>query len=324
MPPDRKKKEFFPPNRNAAINHTVVIGDLFKNDRAKIESLFETTPWPGSIEALAASIAGAPEPQKPLFVYLNHGAKYQPGLPSPELASRSFDFFEKAAALWKALPSASLITLPVSKELIMESGIDFQGHTEELFELYGQKGFMCMYHPKMPVIPLTNHIALKRVPAAMKKIDTEVLYRSLLFFRELFKPKLPFAMTGVNPHAGEGGRIGTEESDLNEVLIKLATRGQVVEGPFPADGLFTRANRNKYGLFITAYHDQGLIPFKALIGTAGVNTTLNLPRLRVSPDHGPAYDFAGKDTADIQSVLKSMQFAMTWGKKWITQYKSLF
>lgn len=278
----------------------------------------------GGVEELALMLDRASLPARPLFVCLSRGEKYRPGVPSAELGARSFLYFEMAAALYKTLASASLVTLPVSKEQIMASGVSFQGHTEELFKLYGKKGLMCMYHPKMPVIPLTNHIPLKKVPAAMKKIDVEVLYRSLLFFRELFTPKLPFAITGVNPHAGEGGRIGDEEFYLQEMLKKLAQKGERVEGPFPADGLFTKANRNKYGLFITTYHDQGLIPFKALVGTAGVNTTLNLPRLRVSPDHGPAYDFAGKDRADIQSVFKSMQFAMAWGKKWITRYKSLF
>ena len=239
-----------------------------------------------------------------------------------KLAARSLDYFEKAMALVKSLSNASLVTLPVSKEWILKSKDTFFGHTEELEKFFQVKTSMCMYHPELSIVPMTNHIPLKKVPSAIEKYNSESLYQSLCFFRDLFRPARPFAMTGLNPHAGEGGRVGREEASLVKIVQIFRKKGINISGPASADGIFMPSNRKKYSLVVATYHDQALIPFKALFGTSGLNITLNLPVLRVSPDHGPAYEIAGKNGADIQSVIQSLTFAMRYGEKWIKQYYS--
>ncbi len=251
---------------------------------------------------------------------MSEGLRFRPGHPTVKLAQRSFESFQKAAAVWKALGNATLITLPVSKELISQTTPGFHGHTEVIARLYKREGVMCMYHPLLSVIPLTQHIPFKKVPRAISRLDVESLGDALLFFTRLLKPRRPFAMTGLNPHAGENGKIGDEESLLKEYIRRLRSRKIDMSGPYPADGLFIEANRRKYSLIAACSHDQALIPFKALFGAQGINITLNLPALRVSPDHGPAYEFAGKNGADSESVFNSLVFALDYGEKWIEQF----
>lgn len=257
----------------------------------------------------------------PVFLYLESGkSAYVSGIPQPSLAGRSYEYFLKAVALVQSLKNASLITLPVSKEMILKSGHEFYGHTEELERLFGVKTIMCMHHPELSIIPMTNHIPLKNVPEAVKKTDGEALIRAVRFLKELTAFTKKIAMTGLNPHAGEHGKIGDEEAFLTQLIGQMQKSGLSVDGPVSADGLFMPANRQRYSLIIATYHDQALIPFKALFGTSGLNITLNLPILRVSPAHGTAYEFAGKYDADIQSVYNSLVFAMQTGEKWIKQY----
>lgn len=240
-----------------------------------------------------------------------------------EYSGRSYDYFLKAVSLVQNLKNASLITLPVSKENIIRSGHEFYGHTEELERLFEKKTIMCMYHPELSIIPLTNHIPLKNVPAALQKTDGDALGRAVMFLHKLTGFDKKIAMTGLNPHAGEHGKIGDEEGFLTRLIEGLQKFGLRIDGPVPADGLFMPANRRRYSLIIATYHDQALIPFKALYGTSGLNITLNLPVLRVSPAHGTAYEIAGKSEADIQSVYNSLIFAMQTGEKWIKQYSYL-
>lgn len=322
------KKKLFSASQQDKLKQIIVVGDLYESQERQVGRLFDILPFPGvqKGEALLNSHQEAKKkgkkPSKPLFLTLQRGQEFTPGSPNKHAAKRSFESFVTAAALWKALPKASLITLPVSKELIMESTPRFDGHTGFISRLYGQSGVMCMYHPELSVIPLTQHIPIKAVPTALKKVDMEALKRALLFFQSLMKPKKPFAFTGLNPHAGENGKIGDEEEVIKKYIAQLQKAGINIEGPFPADGVFIAKNRKRYSLIVATYHDQALIPFKALFGAEGVNITLNLPALRVSPDHGPAYEFAGKSGADWESVYNSLLFALANGEKWINQYCS--
>ncbi|MES0488677.1 MAG: 4-hydroxythreonine-4-phosphate dehydrogenase PdxA [Leptospirales bacterium] len=259
--------------------------------------------------------------EKPLFLYLNKEKLYNPGQPDTYFGGRSFKYIEAAAKLWKKLPSAGLITLPVSKEWIIRSGIAFSGHTEYLSSLYRVNVVMCMYHPELSVIPLTNHIPIKQVPDQILSMRHEPIEEALAFFINLFAPQKKIAFTGLNPHAGEGGKIGNEEEYLTKLFENIHTINPM-DGPLPADGLFSPTNRKLYSLVIACYHDQALIPFKALYGPLGINITLNLPKLRVSPDHGPAYDCAGKNIAAMESVIESLRFAIEKGTQWILQYSS--
>jgi len=205
----------------------------------------------------------------------------------------------------------------------MESQIPFVGHTEEIYRYFNKEGMMCMYHPQLSIIPLTNHIPLKEVPGAIENLDTETLYQSMRFFNLLFHPDKGSAWCGLNPHAGEGGKIGVEEGKIREYIEIGKNYHLDIEGPLSADGLFSVQSRNRYSLIIANYHDQALIPFKAIFGAEGLNITLNMPILRVSPDHGPAYSITGTQEADISSVYNSLLFADQWGKKWIKQYSCL-
>lgn len=302
----------------------VVVGDYFDRDEKPVSRLFDVRPFPDDASTVRSDLESRPTKKlpKPLFYYLNKGADYVPGKPGSAVALRSYRAFQAAMRLWKQLGNSSLVTLPVSKEHIIKSGISFSGHTEELAEAYGVKVFMCMYAPGLSVIPLTNHIPLMRVGGALREVDFNALADSLTFFQEMFRPKKGIAMSGLNPHAGEDGAIGKEEFFLKEKLTQMKERALDIDGPWPADALFSPQTRKQYALAIVHYHDQGLIPFKALFGTKGLNITLGLPQLRVSPDHGPAYDIAGSGKADEKSVVNAVRFAARWGEKWIKAYSS--
>ena len=214
------------------------------------------------------------------------------------------------------LPSASLVTLPVSKEQIIKAGKRFQGHTEVLAQKSGGHSFMCMYHKKFSVVLLTTHVALRQVSRRLKRVAYDELSRALKKAQGLLWSDQPIAWLGVNPHAGEGGQVGTDELWLKDKLQAMRRSGLKVDGFFSADSFFNEQNLKKYGAAIVAYHDQGLIPFKTLYGFEGINVTLNLPFLRVSPDHGPAYELAAKSQGDDKSILYSIRFAVQWGKRW--------
>ena len=261
---------------------------------------------------------------KPLFLYTKKIRNYKPGYPSSTRARGSYNSFFKAASIWKSTDGASLVTLPVSKEHIIKSGTAFTGHTEVLADLYQRKTILCMYHPKLAVPLLTNHLPIAKVSQAILKLKAEQLSLGLKQLQTIFNYKKPMAMLGLNPHAGEGGKIGTEEQHLSKIIFELKRLGLNIVGPLPADGFFSPSVRKQFSAGIACYHDQGLVAFKALFGLEGLNITLNLPKLRVSPDHGPAYDLAKDNQGDLKSILYSIRFAIKWGHIWTQESSSLF
>ncbi|EKR71367.1 4-hydroxythreonine-4-phosphate dehydrogenase PdxA [Leptospira noguchii] len=200
-----------------------------------------------------------------------------------------------------------LITLPLSKEWVIASGAStFRGHTEFLAEEYQTKTFMLMSGKDLQVLPLTTHVPLVKVPEFLKEIDLNSLADSI-FSCQNIDFKKPIAFLGLNPHAGEGGKVGKEEVEILEPMIQfLKKKGLKVEGPLSADSMFGESSRKKFGLYLACYHDQGLIPFKMWEGKKGVNLTLGLPFVRVSPDHGTAFDIAGKGLADSASFVECL------------------
>lgn len=247
---------------------------------------------------------------------MQKGKAVEPGKGNALVALRSWHAFQKAMKLFQAHPHSALVTLPVSKELIMKGGVDFTGHTEQLAQAFGRKVFMCMYHAKFSVIPLTNHIPLATVPRKLYELPAEELLQALRQFNAIFKPKGKIAWCGLNPHCGENGRVGTEEEFIRRTIDALAAKSMAIEGPISADAVFTKHVLKAYSLVIANYHDQGLIPFKSLNGMAGVNTTLGLPRLRVSPDHGTAFNQTAAKQVDATGVLASLRFALKFGATW--------
>ncbi|HRP68464.1 MAG TPA: 4-hydroxythreonine-4-phosphate dehydrogenase PdxA [Turneriella sp.] len=291
------------------------MGDLFDSETTFVEKYFHTVDFSTKKDALDGflSIKGR---KKPLFLITGRGKNLEPGKANSLIALRSYHVFQKALKLFVGNPTASLVTLPVSKEFIMKAGVSFTGHTEELAAAFQKSVFMCMYHKNFSVLPLTNHIALAQVPRKLYEVSLNALTDALRQFTAIFEPKKGIAWCGVNPHCGEDGRVGTEEEFVRRGISFFENKSLRVDGPISADAVFTKRVRDNYSLILANYHDQGLIPFKALAGLSGVNATLGLPRLRVSPDHGTAYSQTALKQVDTTGVLASLQFALRYAKKW--------
>ncbi len=207
-----------------------------------------------------------------------------------------------------------LITAPINKENIQSPDFNFPGHTEYLEEKFGDgNSLMFLVSDTLRVAVATGHIPVTQVAQALstekilKKIHA--LNKSLIQDFEIRKPKI--AILGLNPHAGDNGVIGNEEKEIILPAIAKATEaGMLVFGPYPADGFFGNEAYKKFDAVLAMYHDQGLIPFKTISFNSGVNFTAGLPVVRTSPDHGTAYDIAGKNIASEESFRKAVYTAI--------------
>lgn len=207
----------------------------------------------------------------------------------------------------------SLVTAPLSKEWVHKSrDPGFTGHTGYLARRENRSVHMLMHGQEFGVIPLTVHIPLSRVSTELRK---ELYDPSLVdHLRDLssrsFYRKKPWALLSLNPHGGEGGVTGKEEIEfMYDAWKRLQKAGLPIAELLPADGAFQAHVRKRYSLFLASYHDQGLIPFKALQGETGVNITLGLSYFRVSPDHGTAFEIAGKGVASSLSMEAAIRVA---------------
>lgn len=240
---------------------------------------------------------------------------FRPGEGTLESGRLSFQFIEKAVEMAMNGQVGGIVTGPVSKDLIHRSGNRiFTDHTTYLAGRYKTKNFSMLFHAeKMKVLLATIHLSLKD---AVKKITKETVRiavaNALRFCENLYgKDNFKIAVCGLNPHAGENGMLGKEEIKvIGPVVKEFAGKGHPVTGPLPADTVFQKAKNGQYQLIVAMYHDQGLAPFKMDYMSEGVNVTLGLPIVRTSPDHGTAFDIAGKDTADPTSMLKALQLAL--------------
>ncbi len=206
------------------------------------------------------------------------------------------------------------MTNPINKNALIEgAGFAFPGHTEFLAHLGGiTRAVMMLASPLLRVVPVTIHIPLADVPGALSaalieetaRITADALRRDF----GIARPRL--AVAGLNPHAGEAGAMGREEIDVIEpALDNLRREGMEIAGPLPADTMFHADARARYDAALAMYHDQALVPLKALDFARGVNVTLGLPFIRTSPDHGTAYDIAGKGLADPTSLIEALNLA---------------
>lgn len=205
----------------------------------------------------------------------------------------------------------ALCTAPVSKEVISRSGAQFVGHTELLAERFGREVLMLMDGPRLKVALATNHLPLRDVPDAL---DFGRLVAQLKLLSRALRPTLGrkprIAVLGLNPHAGDGGFLGSEDGEVIAPAVREARRlGIRCEGPFPADGLFARVDTMPFDVVLAMYHDQGLVPAKALDFARTVNVTLGLPVPRTSPDHGTAYDIAGRGRASPENMIAALERA---------------
>ncbi|MFG4004317.1 4-hydroxythreonine-4-phosphate dehydrogenase PdxA [Flavobacterium aquidurense] len=206
-----------------------------------------------------------------------------------------------------------LVTAPINKYNIQSEDFKFPGHTDYLDQELEGSALMMMVQDNLRVGLLTDHVPLSEVSSHLteeliiRKIET--VRKSLIQDFSIVRPKI--AVLGLNPHAGDGGVIGKEDDlVLKPALKKIFDAGTMVFGPFPADGFFGSGQYEKYDAIVATYHDQGLIPFKTLSFGKGVNYTAGLNKIRTSPDHGTAYDIAGKDMADYNSFKEAVYLAI--------------
>ena len=237
-----------------------------------------------------------------------------PGLPDPANAVGVIAVIERAVALVQRGEALAVCTAPIHKKALKDgAGFAFPGHTEFLAHLSGvDRVVMLLACPELRVVPVTIHIPLSEVPGALTESLLEetirITHAGLRRDFNLAAPRLVVA--GLNPHAGEGGAMGWEEIRLIRPLVqRLAAEGMAIRGPLSADTMFHAGARAGYDAAICMYHDQALIPIKTLDFKGGVNVTLGLPFVRTSPDHGTAYDIAGKGVADATSLISALRLA---------------
>jgi len=248
-------------------------------------------------------------------------------LPRAEVSAAAgraaYEFIARAVALAQARDVDAIVTAPVNKEALAAAGVRHSGHTEILAELSDTRDFaMLLMGKELKVIHVTTHVALRRVPDLVTRdrvLKTIRLAQRTL--EGLGRPRGRIAVAGLNPHAGEDGLFGDEEQQAIVPAIQAArAEGLSVTGPLPADTLFSRARGGEFDIVVAMYHDQGHIPVKTLgfeydeasrtwTGLSGVNVTVGLPFLRVSVDHGTAFDRAWKGTANHESMVEALDVA---------------
>jgi 4-hydroxythreonine-4-phosphate dehydrogenase len=241
-----------------------------------------------------------------------------PGNGNVETGLESRVYIDEAINLWKRKFINAVVTGPVSKSLVEKSGVKFTGHTEYIAESIKEKNpYMLMYSKNYRVLLVTTHIPVADI---RKNISAEKIYQTIMtgnnFLNSINTGKNSIAIAGLDPHCGDDGAIGSFDKKVTENAVELAKeQGLNVYGPFSADALFTPRMWNSYDLAIAHYHDQGLIPFKALAFDSGVNVTLGLSIIRTSPDHGTAFDIAGKGKASHSSMIEAIRMAYLLAKK---------
>lgn len=237
-----------------------------------------------------------------------------PGKPDKNSALAAIASLEESVALLKSGEISAVVTAPISKDLLAGHGFDFPGQTEFYAERFHCAEFeMCLTGPHLTVGLVTIHEPLRAVPDLLTTADI-IRHGHLLadFCRRRGKASPRIAVAGLNPHAGENGRMGREDITVIQPAVRalnLSGCGAEFTGPLPPDTLFYHAARGQYDAVLCMYHDQGLIPLKLLDFDEAVNLTLGLPVIRTSPDHGTAFDIAGKGIASATSMIAAIRLA---------------
>ncbi|NJB67097.1 4-hydroxythreonine-4-phosphate dehydrogenase [Desulfobaculum xiamenense] len=256
-------------------------------------------------------------PDKPVVLVVPEGLEdfvMQPGQPHPEGGRAAGLTLEAACGFLLAGKAHGVVTCPLNKAMLQDAGFDFPGHTEFFAERLGVgRDNVCMHlgGPRLRVSLVTTHPRLADVPAL---ITRERVLRCLRLTRELVRAlgvdDAPIAVCGLNPHAGESGKIGREEIEIiGPAVDEARAEGIDVAGPLPGDTVFHFAAQGRYSAVLAMYHDQGLAPLKLLHFYEAVNVTLGLPVVRTSVDHGTGYDITGHDVADLGSLRAAIDWA---------------
>ncbi|GGZ36994.1 4-hydroxythreonine-4-phosphate dehydrogenase [Echinicola pacifica] len=233
-----------------------------------------------------------------------------PGVETAEAGKMALAALDQAIGDLKADKIQAMVTAPLNKNNINSAELKFVGHTEYLTQAFGAKeSLMFMIAEDLRVGVVTGHIPLAEVPKNITgpniKQKLKIMLKSLQEDFGIQKPRI--AVLGLNPHAGEEGLLGSEEEAIIQPVIReFKDKGHMVFGPYPADGFFGMMHHKKFDAVLAMYHDQGLVPFKALSFENGVNFTAGLPIVRTSPDHGTAYNIAGKNVAEEGSMRAAL------------------
>ena len=251
-------------------------------------------------------------------IELEHRAQAQSGRPDPANAAGVIEAIERGVEAVETGKAAALVTNPIAKSVLYAAGFRHPGHTEFLAEVAGRgreatpRPVMMIWSEELAVIPVTIHIPLAAVP---EQLTTELIVETgriaAADLKRRFGVASPrLALCGLNPHAGEGGALGKEDAAVVAPAIeRLRALGIEASGPYPADTLFHARARAGYDVALGMYHDQALIPIKTIAFDDGVNVTLGLPFIRTSPDHGTAFDIAGKGIARPDSLCAALRLA---------------
>ncbi|APF37211.1 4-hydroxythreonine-4-phosphate dehydrogenase PdxA [Chelatococcus daeguensis] len=249
---------------------------------------------------------------------IGHAVDAVPGVPSSRWAAGTIAAIDLAVRLIQEGRCTAVVTNPIAKHVLYEAGFAHPGHTEYLAVLAAGPGepaphpVMMLWSEELAVVPVTVHIPLAAVPAALTReliVETgRIVARDLKERFGIARPRL--AVAGLNPHAGEKGALGSEdEAVIAPAVAALRAEGVEAGGPYPADTMFHARARRSYDAALCMYHDQALIPIKALAFDEAVNVTLGLPFIRTSPDHGTAFDIAGKGVARADSLCAAIRLA---------------
>ncbi len=244
--------------------------------------------------------------------------RYDPGRPDPASAGSTTGAIEEAVRRVSDGRARAIVTNPIAKSVLYEAGFRYPGHTEYLAALAAPEGaphprpVMMLWSETLAVVPVTIHVPLREVPELLTRsliVETGLIVADA--FRRHFGIERPrLALAGLNPHAGENGALGREDLDIvAPAAAELRGHGIDAWGPIPADTMFHARARAGYDVALCMYHDQALIPIKTLAFDDGVNVTLGLPFLRTSPDHGTAFDIAGKGLARPDSLVAALRLA---------------
>ncbi len=250
-----------------------------------------------------------------LLTCFDDEVKVELGQPSQEAGEAALKALDRAMTDFRSQLYDVLVTGPINKATIQSPGFRFPGHTEyiETSVGNGDKALMILMNDVLRVALVTIHLAIKDVARAITK--EAIIEKATIFHRSLkrdFRISNPrIAVLALNPHAGDEGLLGQEEKDIIKPAIdELAAKGIQAFGPYPADGFFGAGTFNRFDGVLAMYHDQGLTPFKTIAQDSGVNYTAGLPIVRTSPDHGTAYDIAGKGQADELSMRQAIYTAI--------------
>ena len=272
--------------------------------------------WDGPLEIIAdPSEAAACFGRALPLIRIGGSGTVNPGTPTMEGARNSLDALELAVGLTRSGAASAVVTGPVSKARLYAIGFTHPGQTEFIAERCGMAGdmvAMMLAGPTLRTVPVTTHVPLADVPGLLSieliVAKGRTTIRGLKRQFGIERPRI--AVAGLNPHAGEGGALGREEIDIIIPAIeRLREEGHEVSGPHPPDIMFQEGRRRFYDAALCMYHDQALIPLKTLHFDEGINVTLGLPIVRTSPDHGTAFDIAGKGLADPCAMIAAIRTA---------------